>query len=60
MVAYHSGKAAKSAAPATMSQVSLRSHTGPMVLMSTRRSVSSLARNGRLMPTPKSKPSSTK
>ena len=45
---------------ATITHVSLRSHTGPIVLMSTRRSVSSLPRNGSDMPTPKSNPSSTK
>ena len=39
-VAYHSGKAAKVAPPATSSHTSLPSQTGPMVLITTRRSVS--------------------
>ena len=60
IVAYHSGNAANRLAPATISQVSLRSHTGPMALMMRRRSVSERPSTGRLMPTPKSKPSSTK
>ena len=46
MVAYHSGNDAKRAAPATMSHVSLRSQIGPMVLMTTRRSVSDLDSTG--------------
>jgi hypothetical protein len=59
-VAYHSGKAANRQAPATMSHVSLRSQTGPIVLMICRRPMSSFARKGSDIPTPKSKPSSTK
>ena len=38
MLAYHRGKAAKVAAAATMSQTSLPSQNGPMLLMATRRS----------------------
>ena len=57
---YQRGKAAKVAAPATMSHTSLPSQVGPMVLTATRRSVSFLATNEWSMPTPKSKPSSTK
>ena len=38
MVAYQPGNAANIAAPATISQTSLPSHTGPMVLIATRRS----------------------
>src|SRR5690606_6609098 len=48
------------APPPTSSHTSLPSQTGPMVLMSTRRSRSSLAIRPTSMPTPKSKPSSTK
>src|SRR5688500_234198 len=47
-------------APATTSQVSLASQTGPIVLISTRRSVSSRPSTGSSVPTPKSNPSSTK
>ena len=48
------------AAPATISQVSFMSQTGPIVLIITRRPVSSLPSTGRSMPTPKSKPSRKK
>ena len=60
MVAYQSGKAANVAAPATISHTSLPSQTGPIVLTSTRRSRSLRPTNECSMPTPKSKPSSTK
>ncbi len=43
-----------------ISQTSLPSHTGPMVLIITLRSMSSRLRNGSKMPTPKSKPSKKK
>ena len=59
-MAYHSGNAAKVAPPATSSQTSLPSQTGPMVLIATLRSVSVRPTQGRSMPTPKSKPSRTK
>ena len=59
-VAYHSGKAANVAPPATRTQTSLPSQTGPIVLIRTRRSRSSRAKVGISMPTPKSKPSSVK
>ena len=59
-MAYQPGKAANVAPPATISHTSLPSHTGPIVLIKTRLSVSSLARNGSSVPTPKSNPSSTK
>src|SRR5688572_11168623 len=48
------------AAPATTSQTSLPSHSGPIVLMATRRPVSSLPTRPCSMPTPKSKPSRMK
>ena len=60
MVAYQPGKAANIAAPATMSQTSLPSHSGPIVLMAARRSASSVPTTSCSMPTPKSKPSRTK
>ena len=60
MVAYQPGKAAKIAAPATISHTSLPSQTGPIVLTSTRRSGSVRPRNECSMPTPKSNPSRTK
>jgi hypothetical protein len=60
MVAYQLGNAAKMPAPATMSQTSLASQNGPIVLIATRRSVSLFPTNQCRMPTPKSKPSSTK
>jgi hypothetical protein len=55
--AYQPGNAANIDAPATISHTSLPSQTGPMVLMRTRRSVSSRPSTGRSMPTPKSNPS---
>jgi hypothetical protein len=55
--AYHSGKAAKVAAPAVISHTSLPSHTGPMVFSSTRRSVLLRANSFMSIPTPRSKPS---
>ncbi len=60
MVAYQPGKAAKIAAPATISHTSFPSQTGPIVLMHTRRSASVLPTNECSIPTPKSKPSRTK
>src|SRR5450631_2255419 len=60
MVAYQPGKAAKMAAPATISQTSLPSHSGPIVLMAARRPASSLPSTPCSMPTPKSKPSRMK
>src|SRR5690606_40319081 len=57
---YHSGKAANIAPPPTSSHTSFPSQTGPIVLIRTRRSFSSLASRPTSMPTPKSKPSSTK
>ncbi len=56
MVAYHEGKAAKMAAPPTMSHTSLPSQMGPMELTATRRSASSDPTNECSMPTPKSNP----
>jgi hypothetical protein len=55
--AYQNGKAAKIAAPAVISQTSLPSQTGPMVLSMTRLLGSSLAVISMCMPTPRSKPS---
>ncbi len=60
MLAYHSGKAANVAPPATISQTSFPSQTGPMALRASRRSTSSRPMARLSMPTPKSKPSSTK
>jgi hypothetical protein len=65
MAAYQFGKAANIAPPAVISQTSLPSQTGPIVLIMTRRVVSSerpsaRPRNGSRMPTPKSNPSRTK
>ena len=60
MVAYQPGNAANMAAPATISQTSLPSHSGPIVLMAARRPASSLPTTPCSMPTPKSKPSRTK
>ncbi len=60
MVAYQPGNAANMAAPATISQTSLPSHSGPMVLMAALRSASSLPTALCSMPTPKSKPSRMK
>jgi len=51
-VAYQLGNAANIAPPAVMSQTSLPSQNGPMVLMMTRRSSSFLPRNGSRIPTP--------
>ena len=64
-VAYQPGKAANMAAPPTISQTSLPSQTGPMVLSAVRRSGSAspipTRANGSInMPTPKSKPSRMK
>ena len=60
MDAYQPGNAAKVAPPAVSSQTSLPSQTGPIVLIMTRRLVSSRPSTGSRMPTPKSNPSSTK
>ncbi len=59
-MAYHSGKAAKVAPAAVSTHTSLPSQTGPMVLISSRRSRSSRPRTGSSMPTPKSNPSRMK
>src|SRR5258708_40145312 len=48
------------AAAATISQTSLPSHSGPIVLITARRPASSLPPTPCSMPTPKSKPSRTK
>src|SRR5712691_7648357 len=60
MVAYQPGNAANMAAPATTSQTSLPSHSGPIVLIAARRPGSVPPSTPCSMPTPKSKPSSTK
>src|ERR1700719_749407 len=60
MLAYQTGKAAKVAPAATISQTSLPSQTGPMAFRQSRRSSSSRPMTRLSMPTPKSKPSSTK
>ncbi len=60
MVAYQPGNAANMAAPATISQTSLPSHSGPMVLMAARRPASSWPTTLCSMPTPKSNPSRMK
>src|ERR1700744_2523344 len=60
MLAYQSGKAANVAPPARISQTSLPSQNGPMAFRHSRRSTSSRAMATLSMPTPKSKPSSTK
>src|ERR1700722_142219 len=60
MVAYQPGNAANILAPATISQTSLPSHSGPIVLMAARRPTSSRPTKLCSMPTPKSKPSRTK
>src|SRR6185437_4116110 len=57
-VEYTSGKTANSAAPPSTSQVSLPSHTGATVFIIRSRSFSS-GKNGKTMPMPRSKPSST-
>lgn len=59
-VAYQPGKAAKVAPPAVISQTSLPSQVGPIVLIITRRSLGSLPRMGYSIETPKSKPSRKK
>ncbi len=59
-MAYQAGKAANMAAPATISQTSLPSQTGPMVFTATRRSRSLRPTNECNIPTPKSKPSRMK
>src|SRR5712692_8568059 len=60
MVAYQPGKAANIAAPAVISHTSLPSHSGPIVLIAVRRPGSSPPTTPCTIPTPKSKPSSTK
>src|SRR5689334_17015186 len=60
MVAYQPGNAANMAAPATISQTSLPSHSGPIVLMAARRPASSPPTGLCSMPTPKSNPSRMK
>src|SRR5271169_177833 len=60
MVAYQPGNAANMPAAATISQTSLPSHSGPIVLMAARRPASSVPITPCSMPTPKSKPSRTK
>src|SRR6266516_6897373 len=60
MVAYQPGNAANMPAPATMSQTSLPSHSGPIVLMAARRPASSVPTRSCSMPTPKSNPSRMK
>ena len=64
-VAYMSGNAANIAPPAVISQTSLPSQTGPMVLSTARCvlfavALGDAAEGAISMPTPKSKPSSTK
>ena len=48
------------AAPATISQTSLPSHSGPIVLIAARRPASSVPTTACSMPTPKSNPSRMK
>src|SRR5215471_10198086 len=60
MVAYQPGNAANMAAPATISQTSLPSHSGPIVLIAALRSASFLPTALCSMPTPKSNPSRMK
>src|SRR5688572_6807731 len=60
MVAYQPGKAANIPAAATISHTSLPSHSGPIAPMATRRPVSLRPTTPWSMPTPKSKPSSTR
>jgi len=57
-VEYTIGNTAKSAAPPSTSQVSLPSQTGATVFIIRSRSLSS-GKNGKTMPMPRSKPSST-
>ena len=59
-MAYQAGNAANMAAPATTSQTSLPSQSGPIELIATRRSTSSRPTKRCSAPTPKSNPSSTK
>ena len=64
-VAYQSGNAANIAAPPVISQTSLPSQTGPMVLSAARRCglrspMPTRAKGSINMPTPKSKPSRMK
>ena len=59
-MAYHEGKAAKIAAPATTSHTSFPSQMGPIELTAMRRSTSFLPTNECSIPTPKSKPSRMK
>ena len=59
-MAYQPGNAANMAAPATISQTSLPSHSGPIVLMAARRPASSVPITLCSMPTPKSNPSRMK
>ena len=54
------GNAANVAPPAVISHTSLPSHIGPIVWISARRSLRVLATVRMSIPTPKSKPSSTK
>src|SRR6478672_12677777 len=60
MVAYQPGNAANMPAPATISQTSLPSHSGPIVLIAARRPPSSPPTRLWSMPTPKSNPSRMK
>ena len=60
MVAYHSGNAANIAPPAVSSHTSLPSQCGPMVRTVAVRSSGVLPTMRRSIPTPKSKPSSTR
>ncbi len=59
-VAYQPGKAANIEPPATISHTSFPSHQGPIVLITTRRSISERPISMCSAPTPKSNPSSTK
>ena len=60
MVAYQPGNAANMPAPATISQTSLPSHSGPIVLIAARRPASPVPTTLCSMPTPKSNPSRMK
>ena len=60
MLAYQTGKAAKVAPAATISQTSLPSQTGLMASRASRRSGSSRPMARVSTPTPKSNPSSTR
>ena len=60
MVAYQPGKAAKVAAPAMTSHISLPSQLGPIELTAMRRSTSLRPTNECSIPTPKSNPSRMK